>query len=318
MSFGPQTPSGPTFFQGFIVGQLVFLVGLVFLFRYFYVADVPQSLEQQRKQLIERTVAQQKSLAARSTASKPQGSPYCLNSLYDVLARNGYDVSVHPPESLDWLNVIVASAIASYRTSIVSAAGSVQSDPNAPLPSLQSPEKAAVKKLLEHAMNTAVSGRTFNLLDYITVTDIDFGCQFPQFRNARIQPDETGDCARLQIDFDYVDQISIGIDTRLLMNFSQLRFGSLALAMTLRIERISGTFGVEIGPRRATNTRTPEIRVSIYPDFVLQAHLSSIIGSKDKLQDVPKIEEILITRMRMFIVQHLVWPKCWSIPLPGV
>lgn len=43
------------------------------------------------------------------------------------------------------------------------------------------------------------------------------------------------------MDFDYVDQISIGIDTRLLMNFNKLRFGSLALALTLRIERLAGT-----------------------------------------------------------------------------
>ena len=56
----------------------------------------------------------------------------------------------------------------------------------------------------------------------------------------------------------------------------------------------------------------------MYPDFILNARLSSIIGSKDKLQDVPKIEEILITRLRLFIVQYLVWPNSWAIPLPGV
>lgn len=56
----------------------------------------------------------------------------------------------------------------------------------------------------------------------------------------------------------------------------------------------------------------------MYPDFILNARLSSIIGSEDKLQDIPKIEELLVTRMRMFIVQYLVWPKFWTIPLPGV
>ena len=75
---------------------------------------------------------------------------------------------------------------------------------------------------------------------------------------------------------------------------------------------------VEVGAPRTPGARGPEIRVSVYTDFILNARLSSIIGSKDKLQDIPKIEELLVTRMRMFIVQYLVWPKFWTIPLPGV
>lgn len=46
-----QAPGQLTFAQGFVVGQLVLLVALVFLFRYFFVADVPASLAQQRADL---------------------------------------------------------------------------------------------------------------------------------------------------------------------------------------------------------------------------------------------------------------------------
>lgn len=60
------------------------------------------------------------------------------------------------------------------------------------------------------------------------------------------------------------------------------------------------------------------LRVCVYPDFVLDARVSSIFGSKQKLQDVPKIEEILVTRMRMFIQERLVWPHFWDIPLPSL
>ena len=194
MSFASQPPQWPTFMQGVVFGQLVLLVGLVFLFRFFYVADTPESLELQRRKLIERTAAQQKSLAARCRGNMSQSTPFPPNSLYDVLYRSSYDIAMHPPESLDWLAVMVAQAIAGYRMSIVAAAGAVQGHASAPLPSLQSPEKAAAKQLLERAMNSAVSGYTFNLLDHITVTDIDFGSRFPRFANARVQPDETNSC----------------------------------------------------------------------------------------------------------------------------
>ena len=115
------------------------------------------------------------------------------------------------------------------------------------------------------------------------------------------------------MDFEYRDQISLGIDTRLLINFPQVRFGSLALALCLRIDRLAGTLGIEIGLR---SDAPFEARVCLYPDFVLDAHLSSVIGSKSRLYDVPKIEEILISRMRMYIQERLVWPRFWPIRLP--
>lgn len=151
--------------------------------------------------------------------------------------------------------------------------------------------------------------------DTITVTDIDFGCAYPAFTNARFRSSERAHGLRLEVDFNYVDTISLGLDTKLLLNFPQFRFGSLALAMCFRIERLAGTIGIEITPREGESA-AQEIRVSLAPDFVLEAHIASVMGSKKKLQDVPKVEELLLTRTRAAIQQRLVWPNYWSIPLP--
>lgn len=147
------------------------------------------------------------------------------------------------------------------------------------------------------------------------MTDIDFGGAYPSFSNARFRPAEQGQGLRLEVDFDYTDRIALGLDTKLLLNFPQMRFGSLALALCLRIERISGTIGIEIGYADGSSA-DQELRVCLYPDFLLDAHLSSLIGSKNQLQDVPKVEQLLISRLRMSIQQYLVWPKFWRIPLP--
>lgn len=318
MSFAAAPAPPLTFVQGFVAGQVVLFVVLLFVFRYFFVADPPQALEKQRADLIARTRALQNSLDARGRrASSGARVPYERDAaarIEDLLQRTHYDIASHQPETLDWLNLLVAQLIHGYRESVIRAGRQVhENDSDIPLPSLANQEKAAAKVLLERALNDAAAGRTYNLLDSITVTDIDFGSHYPVFSHARFRPAEGGQCLRLEVDFEYRDQISLGIDTRLLINFPQVRFGSLALALCLRIDRLAGTLGIEIGLRSDVPF---EARVCLYPDFVLDAHLSSVIGSKSRLYDVPKIEEILISRMRMYIQERLVWPRFWPIRLP--
>ncbi|PKI85200.1 Mmm1p [Malassezia vespertilionis] len=249
-------PRELTFTQGFVAGQLVLILLLAFLFRYFFMTNVPASLEKQRADLIARTETMQKSLDARCKAQKQgRAVPYDQSleaRILDMLQRTHYDMSAHPPESVDWLTLLAAQIIYGYRESILQAAQHIH-DPNQgmPLPSLQTPEKAATKRVLERALNGAVGGHTMGLLDTITVTDINFGSQYPTFSNARFRPSDKPNGLRLEVDFDYVDTISIGLDTKLLLNFPRLRFGSLALALTLRIERFAGTAAVEVGPRGA-------------------------------------------------------------------
>ena len=237
-------PGQSSFAQGFVVGQLVLIVALVFLFRYLYVADLPTTLEQERRALIARTEAVQRSLEAKLRGrAPPPDSEFVRRGLQDVLQKTQYEMGAHAPETLDWLNVILAQMIARYRDAIVgyAPAGAAPADPESGMPSLQNAEKAAAKRLAEHMLNTAVAGRTMNMLDKITVTDIDFGTQYPKLTHARVRPSESPDVARLEVDFDYTDQISFGIDTKLLMNFPQLRFGSLALGLCLRVQQLCGT-----------------------------------------------------------------------------
>ena len=52
MSFAAAPAPPLTFVQGFVAGQVVLFVVLLFVFRYFFVADPPQALEKQRADLI--------------------------------------------------------------------------------------------------------------------------------------------------------------------------------------------------------------------------------------------------------------------------
>ena len=325
---GPETRL--TFAQGFVAGQLVLGLILAYVFWSMFMTNVPESLAKQRSDLMERTRILQKSLDARSKRSAGRNETCERNfqaRLEGILQRTKYDIDHHAPESLDWLNLMVAQTMHGYRESILQTSrGMPDRDTDLPLPSLATEEKAAAKRFVERLLNGAVEGRTMNVLvrrplcspqDTITVTDIDFGFEYPAFSNARFSPSDHRQGVRLDVDFDYVDRITLGLDTKLLFNFPQLRFGSLALALCFRIERIAGTLGIEVGTQEHNPTKQ-EIRVCLYPDFVLEAHVSSLIGSKNRLQDTPKIEQILVSRLHMAIQQYLVWPKFLSIPLPGL
>ena len=58
--------------------------------------------------------------------------------------------------------------------------------------------------------------------------------------------------------------------------------------------------------------------VSLHPDFALELRTTSLIGSRAKLQDIPKVEQLIISRMRAWMVDHIVWPHKLAIPLPKV
>jgi maintenance of morphology protein 1 len=54
--------------------------------------------------------------------------------------------------------------------------------------------------------------------------------------------------------------------------------------------------------------------MSIPPDFTLELKTSSLLGSRAKLADVPKLHELITDQIRRQLVQH----GSVKIPLPGL
>lgn len=275
----------------------------------------------------------------------------------NILDKTAYDLSSHLPETTDWLNVMFAQAIAGYREDVL--AGGVSSHPPSRShnhhtasrhafgsdadhnPHHLEPEKErTARDLMEEILNRASS----SFLDPIRVTEADFGDAYPIFTNARVRPaDDTGR-TRIEIDVDYSDQITLAIDTKLLINFPKPRFAVLPVSLSLTISRFSGTLAVELfssdpnatvlptaAPNLASNPSsakpaqlpTPprsrhQLHFSLHPDFALEASASSLLGSRAKLQDIPKIEQLLISRLRGWIMDRFVWPRYWSLTLPNL
>jgi hypothetical protein len=101
-------------------------------------------------------------------------------SAASILNAISYDLSSHSPESLDWLNVLIAQLLSSYRL-------------------LASNHLAGgARGLMEEALNrkvrpaptTVEDGSSQGLigLDEIEVEEVELGEGFPELSNARVRP----------------------------------------------------------------------------------------------------------------------------------
>ena len=59
---------------------------------------------------------------------------------------------------------------------------------------------------------------------------------------------------------------------------------------------------------------TPVITISISPDFTLDLMTTSLVGSRAKLANVPKLHELIQHQVRRILAARGVW----KIPLPGL
>lgn len=122
---------------------------------------------------------------------------------------------------------------------------------------------------------------------------------------------------RIELDLDLVDHISLSLSTRLLVNFPRPKFAILPVSLSLTLTRFSGTVSLTLPPPTATHAN-PSLHLSLHPDFTLELETSSLLGARAKLQDVPKVEQLLGARIRGWITDKVVWPGRVEVALPGV
>lgn len=348
-----------TFTQGFIAGQLTFIVVALIVIRYVIFEDSSRQAAPHAKRGA-RTLPKREA-SKREKGGNPSSSGASIKDaerqrppprsaanrqldvgaiMADIMSKVHYEMDSHASESIDWINIIAAQAVAGYRQDILaggwtadagvgaerrSKEGRVpQSDPDMP-----TREERTARDWMEDILNSRTTGRGMSFLDPIQVTHVDFGESYPIFSNAKVRPADDMGRMRIEVDIDYSDCVSLAIETKLLINVPRPRFAVLPISLGLNLERFSGTLAIELfsstpstvlpqsqmqPPPRSRH----EVHISLHPDFELDASATSLVGSRAKLQDVPKIEQLLVGRVRSFIHDRFVWPKYWSLTLPNL
>lgn len=240
-------------------------------------------------------------------------SPPAL-TIGSILSKTYYNVDSHQPESLDWFNVLVGQTIAQFRSD-------AQHDD-------------AILNSLTKALN-GTSRPDF--LDEIRVTELSLGDDFPIFSNCRIIPvDEDGisigagirfdpataarDGTRLQarMDVDLSDMLTLAVETKLLLNYPKKLSAILPVALAVSVVRFSGTLSISFIPSNPSQSTPAMMTFNFLDDYRLDFSVRSLLGSRSRLQDVPKIAQLVEARLHRWFDERAVEPRFQEIALPSL
>ncbi|EXJ64543.1 hypothetical protein A1O7_00879 [Cladophialophora yegresii CBS 114405] len=336
-----------TFTQGLLLGQLsvVIFLGCFIKFFIFGEAPSPPSRTSRRTQPTKhmRTtslhgIASSKSSVPQSLRTKASASnvirpiPTNATDIASILRRTYYQIpsrgghgknnhSTHQPESLDWFNVLLAQTIAQYRQTAYNLRdGSGGGTPT-------------ILASLEAAINDPAKRPSY--IDKIKITEISMGEEFPIFSNVRVisLDDElsgaTGGRLQALMDVDLSDDnLTLAIETALILNYPKPFSAVLPVALAVSVVRFSGTLSISFVPateddpsdtKQSTSGKPKtSLAFSFLPDYRLDLSVRSLIGSRTRLQDVPKIAQLVEARTQAWFEERVVEPRVQVVPLPGL
>ena len=217
--------------QGFFLGQLSIVIIFGVFIRFFIFGDVTSndaSTSNRRHRLTPNS--SQHAPRKQSDVLRQQSSL----TTSTILEKTYYNVKSHLPESVDWFNVLFAQTIAQFRND-------AQHD-NAILTSLNSIFNGVQKP---------------DFLDEIKITELSLGEDFPIFSNCRVIPVEEdagssrgtgGGRLQARMDVDLADSITLGVETKLVLNYPKPFVAVLPVALTVSVVRFIGTVIASTGP----------------------------------------------------------------------
>ena len=198
--------------QGFLIGQLSVIVMICAFIKYFIFGEATTSPDEHLRR------QKSKSHQLRKKKSSVLRNPPPLTTA-TILSKTYYNVHSHQPESLDWFNVLIAQTIAQFR------------------------DDARMDDALINSLDKVLNGPNKpDFLDRIKVTEVSLGEDFPIFSNCRISPsaDEPGKL-QARMDIDLSDVITLGVESKLLLNYPKPLVAILPVGLAVSVVRFSGT-----------------------------------------------------------------------------
>ncbi|KAJ3567361.1 hypothetical protein NP233_g6411 [Leucocoprinus birnbaumii] len=269
----------PTFTQGLIIGQLsiLVLVGLVLRFLFLDSTQYPFETSSYHPRVDNDLLVRKRKLDAAMAEERPPGEE-----------NQG-------AESADWFNVLSKQVVDIYRLKL-------RDD----LPGLEGDEVAR-RKIEEFANRIRPPG----FLDDIKIHSIDLGVSAPRLFNARHKHPAEDTPTEIEFDATYTDTVSLSLSTSYLFNYPMASFARLPISLTISLSQFKSVISV-IPP--TPNSHPPVLTLSISPNFVLDLTTTSLMGSRAKLANVPKLHELIQHQVRRVLASR----ATWKFVLPGL
>jgi maintenance of mitochondrial morphology protein 1 len=135
-----------------------------------------------------------------------------------ILTKLKYETSTHPNESCDWLNILLAQFISTLRN-----------------------DSTILKGLVDRISVSMNKENTSSFVGPISILEFHLGDEFPEFRNARVRFSDLDGNIRVLVDFSFDDQITIALETQVLVNWPKPAMASLPISLSFSIVKFSGT-----------------------------------------------------------------------------
>ncbi|SCV99574.1 LAFE_0A06194g1_1 [Lachancea fermentati] len=321
-----------SFTEGLIIGQLSVILVLIFFIKFFIFSEVsPKNegsnastsagasvgsvfsssalLSSSTSQFLSSIIKRETKDGVDMLDEKESDRSTQINS---ILEKTYYNVDTHSPESLDWFNVLIAQTIQQFR------------------------EEALQKDNIINSLNDLVGRKSAelpNYLDSIKITELSIGEDFPILSNCRIQYSPNSNRKRLEakIDIDLSDRLTLGIETKLLINYPKPFTAALPVQLTVSVIRFQACLTVSLTTdEEFVPTSTSEmsenaddgsgyfLMFSFAPEYRMEFDIKSLIGARSKLQNIPKVSSFIEYQIKKWFVERCVEPRFQFIRLPSL
>ncbi|KAF3034301.1 ERMES complex subunit mmm1 [Didymella heteroderae] len=268
-------------------------------------------------------------------------------SIATILAKTYYNVKGHQPESLDWFNVLIAQTIAQLRAD-ARQDGAVLTSLTDVLNAGSKPDWIGEIRVTEIAL-----GDEFPIFSNCRVMPAEDGFWYGPGTTG----DNEGRL-QARMDVDLSDVITIGVETTLNLNWPKPLSAVLPVALAVSVVRFSGTLAMSFIPSSSppstsaptpspthapapapapapseqrpstssssTSTANPPphrpttLAFTFLDDYRLDLSVRSLVGSRSRLQDVPKIAQLIESRVHAWFDERAVEPRFQQISLPSL
>jgi maintenance of morphology protein 1 len=145
-----------------------------------------------------------------------------------------------------------------------------------------------------------------------------------------LTPGTRGQRLQALVDVDLSDDnLTLAVETSLILNYPKPMSAILPVALAVSVIRFSGTLSVSFVPTppenapsvsEASSAGRPKTNLafSFLPDYRLDLSVRSLIGSRSRLQDVPKIAQLVEARVQAWFEERVVEPRVQVVGLPGL
>ncbi|KAG9222957.1 hypothetical protein PLEOSDRAFT_155315 [Pleurotus ostreatus PC15] len=269
----------PTFTQGLILGQLSILVLLILILKYLFLDSTEYRLE---TSIYHPGVDASNNISLRKSQTKAHPSEG--------------EVPESSPESAEWLNMLLQQIADVYRSKL-------RDD----LPGPEGDEIAR-RRVEEYANKIRPAG----FLDHIRVHSVDLGVSAPRITGSAIKRQKSLDpLSETEFDVTYCDTASVSLSTSYLFNYPMPSFARLPVTLTISLSLFKSSIVISPPPPSST---TPVLTLSVSPDFTLDLTTTSLMGSRAKLANVPKLHELIQHQVRRVLASK----ATWKVVLPGL